>query len=73
VVVSDVREELTEGGFEEDPELTRVEAIQKDGGEAIYAGCDATSARRRNRVDYRGPRSVGLPGPRRPAGCGGGR
>jgi NAD(P)-dependent dehydrogenase (short-subunit alcohol dehydrogenase family) len=51
VVVSDVREELTEGGFEEDPELTTAEAAVKDGGEEIYASCDATSARRRNRVD----------------------
>ncbi len=42
VVVSDVREELTEGGFEEDPDLTTVEAIEKDGGEAIYVGCDVT-------------------------------
>ena len=42
VVVSDVREELTEGGFEEDPDLTPVEAIEKDGGEAIYVGCDVT-------------------------------
>jgi len=42
VVVSDVREELTEGGFEEDPDLTTVEAIEKAGGEAIYVGCDVT-------------------------------
>lgn len=42
VVVSDVREELTEGGFEEDPDLTTVEAIEKEGGEAIYVGCDVT-------------------------------
>jgi NAD(P)-dependent dehydrogenase (short-subunit alcohol dehydrogenase family) len=42
VVVSDVREELTEGGFEEDPDLTTVEAIEKDGGEAVYVGCDVT-------------------------------
>ena len=42
VVVSDVREEITEGGFEEDPDLTTVEAIEKDGGEAIYVGCDVT-------------------------------
>ena len=42
VVVSDVREEPTEGGFEEDADLTTVEAIEKDGGEAIYVGCDVT-------------------------------
>lgn len=42
VVVSDIREEPLEGGFEEDAELTTVEAIEKDGGEAIYVNCDVT-------------------------------
>lgn len=42
VVVSDIREEPLEGGFEEDADLTTVEAIEKDGGEAIYVGCDVT-------------------------------
>ncbi len=42
VVVSDIREEPLEGGFEEDADLTTVEAIEKAGGEAIYVGCDVT-------------------------------
>ncbi len=42
VVVSDIREEPLEGGFEEDAELTTVKAIEEDGGEAIYVGCDVT-------------------------------
>jgi NAD(P)-dependent dehydrogenase (short-subunit alcohol dehydrogenase family) len=41
-VVSDIQEQPLEGGFEEDPDLTTVEAIEKDGGEAIYVGCDVT-------------------------------
>jgi NAD(P)-dependent dehydrogenase (short-subunit alcohol dehydrogenase family) len=42
VVVSDIREEPLGGGFEEDADLTTVEAIEKAGGEAIYVGCDVT-------------------------------
>ncbi len=42
VVVGDIREEPLEGGFEEDAGLTTVEAIKKDGGEAVYVGCDVT-------------------------------
>jgi hypothetical protein len=42
VVVSDIREEPLEGGFEEDADLTTVEAIEEDGGEGPYVGCDVT-------------------------------
>lgn len=47
MAVGDVREEPLEGGFEEDNVLTTVEAIEKDGGEAIYVGCDVTEQEHR--------------------------
>lgn len=42
VVVSDLHDNPSEGGFEEDSGLTTVEAIEKDGGEAIYVTADVT-------------------------------
>lgn len=42
VVVSDLHDNPSEGGFEEDSSLTTVEAIEKDGGEAVYAAADVT-------------------------------
>ena len=44
VVVSDVREEPNPGGFEEDADLTTVQAIERDGGTATYVACDVTRA-----------------------------
>ena len=42
LVISDVHENPNSGGFEDDAQLTTVEAIQKDGGQAVYVGCDVT-------------------------------
>lgn len=42
IVVSDVHEKPNTGGFEDDPGLTTVEAIEKAGGQAVYVGCDVT-------------------------------
>lgn len=42
IVVSDVHENPNTGGFEDDADLTTVEAIQKAGGQAVYVGCDVT-------------------------------
>ena len=44
VVVSDVHEDPNTGGFEEDANLTTVEAIEKAGGRAVYVGCDVTKS-----------------------------
>jgi len=44
VVVSDVHDNPNPGGFEDDAQLTTVEAIQKGGGRAAYIGCDVTSS-----------------------------
>ncbi|HTF54030.1 MAG TPA: SDR family oxidoreductase [Pseudonocardia sp.] len=44
VVVGDVHEHPNAGGFEDDPALTTVEAIQKAGGRATYVSCDVTKA-----------------------------
>ena len=42
VVVSDVHENPNPGGFEEDAGLSTVEAIEKNGGRAVYVNCDVT-------------------------------
>ena len=42
VVVSDVHENPNPGGFEADAALTTVEAIEKNGGRAVYVTCDVT-------------------------------
>lgn len=42
VVVSDAHENPSTGGFEDDPSLTTVQAIQKAGGTVTYVGCNAT-------------------------------
>lgn len=44
MVVSDVHDNPNPGGFEDDAQLTTVEAIQKGGGLAAYIGCDVTSS-----------------------------
>jgi NAD(P)-dependent dehydrogenase (short-subunit alcohol dehydrogenase family) len=44
VVVSDLHEEPTPGGFEDDAELTTVETIKKAGGQAVYVRCDVTKS-----------------------------
>jgi NAD(P)-dependent dehydrogenase (short-subunit alcohol dehydrogenase family) len=42
VVVSDIRDEPLPGGFEDDLDTTTVQAIEADGGTAIYVNCDVT-------------------------------
>ncbi|HWK28059.1 MAG TPA: SDR family oxidoreductase [Solirubrobacter sp.] len=42
VVVSDIREQPLPGGFEDDIQTTTVEAIEADGGTAVYVSCDVT-------------------------------
>jgi len=42
LVVSDIREQPLPGGFEDDPDLTTVQAIEATGGTAIYISCDVT-------------------------------
>jgi NAD(P)-dependent dehydrogenase (short-subunit alcohol dehydrogenase family) len=42
VVVSDIREQPLAGGFEDDLDTTTVQAIEADGGTAIYVNCDVT-------------------------------
>jgi NAD(P)-dependent dehydrogenase (short-subunit alcohol dehydrogenase family) len=44
VVVSDLKEQPNAGGFEDDPDLTTVESIHQQGGEARYVGCDVTQS-----------------------------
>ena len=44
LVISDVHENPNTGGFEEDAQLTTVEAIQKAGGQAVYVSCDVTKS-----------------------------
>ncbi len=40
VVVGDLREAAAEGNFDEAPELTTVQLIERDGGQALYQHCD---------------------------------
>lgn len=42
VVVSDIREDASSSGFDEEPQLTTVQLIEKRGGTAIYVKCDVT-------------------------------
>jgi NAD(P)-dependent dehydrogenase (short-subunit alcohol dehydrogenase family) len=42
VVVGDLREVPLPGGFEAHPELTTVQEIEKNGGEACFVSCDVT-------------------------------
>ena len=42
VVVSDIREQPLAGGFEDDLDTTTVQAIEADGGTAMYVSCDVT-------------------------------
>jgi NAD(P)-dependent dehydrogenase (short-subunit alcohol dehydrogenase family) len=42
VVVGDVRETANPDGFDERPELTTVQLIRQNGGEALFAPCDVT-------------------------------
>ena len=44
LVISDVHENPNTGGFEEDAQLTTVEAIRKAGGQAVYVSCDVTKS-----------------------------
>lgn len=44
VVVADLRENPLAGGFEDDAQLTTVEAIRAAGGEAVFVTCDVTDA-----------------------------
>lgn len=45
VVVSDVHENPNTGGFEDDSDLSTVQAIEKAGGTATYVTCDVTDSR----------------------------
>ena len=42
------------GGFEEDAALTTVEAIEKNGGRAVYVSCDVTQRRAGRQPHRRG-------------------
>ncbi len=44
LVVSDIREEPTAGGFEDDAALTTVQSIRESGGEAVFVRCDVTKS-----------------------------
>lgn len=44
VVCADIRELPREDGYEDDPELSTPEAIEENGGEAMYVECDVTDA-----------------------------
>jgi len=44
VVVSDIKESPSSGGFEDDADLTTVETITKTGGEATFIHCDVTQS-----------------------------
>lgn len=44
VVVADLREDPMSGGFEQDSQLTTVDAIREAGGEATFVRCDVTDA-----------------------------
>lgn len=44
VVVSDLREQPLAGGFEADLDKTTVEAIEQDGGTAVFVQCDVTDS-----------------------------
>ena len=39
VVVGDLQEAAAEGNFDEAPELTTVQLIERDGGQALYQHC----------------------------------
>ena len=40
VVVGDVREATSDGNFDEAPELTTTQLVERDGGQALYHQCD---------------------------------
>ncbi|MUW14901.1 glucose 1-dehydrogenase [Halorubrum sp. CBA1125] len=42
VVCADIRETPREGGYEDDPDRSTPEIIEREGGEAIYVECDVT-------------------------------
>lgn len=44
VVISDLKEQPNAGGFKDDADLTTVESIHRQGGEAHYVGCDVTQS-----------------------------
>jgi NAD(P)-dependent dehydrogenase (short-subunit alcohol dehydrogenase family) len=44
LVIADIHEQPTAGGFEDDASLTTAESIQKAGGEALFVQCDVTKS-----------------------------